>query len=186
MRLFQIVFLVTIFSSSFLFSCDDKIEEIDPFPDRTLEVEVTVEEQDDFTCAALSPLDGELIPHWELICDNTVFINGIGCEDYALWVINDIGALNGRLGSEYESSQCNVDFESEMIIGVCSRRYCSEPLEKCDAKRVNGDDIYRFLQGYTCQGNQGGQSSRNYFAVVPKTGRDITVEIHRYQAEQEE
>lgn len=179
---FVIILVLISFSS---FSCE-KGEIVDPFPPRELEVVAIIEKDGDFSCGDLNPLDGDPIPNWQLICGNEAFTNADSCGDFALWIMEDIDELNERLGTNFNSSQCNVNFESEMVIGVCARRYCGEELEKCDSKRVSDTDVHRLLQAYTCKSNEGKLVSENYFAVVPKTGRNITIEIHRYLAEEEQ
>jgi hypothetical protein len=94
--------------------------------------------------------------------------------------------LTEKIGEGYSEADCNVDFESEMVIGVCTRLPCSGPLASCDVKSLNDKNLARFLQPYTCQEENGESVLTNHFLVVPKTSRNITVEVHRYYSAQEE
>ena len=155
-------------------------EVVDPFSDREVDLEVIVEQPGDMVCWDLAPLDGELIGVWELICNKKTIPSEVFCDDFGLWLIGSQEKLNQRLQQSFLDGECNVNFEKEMVLGVCARRKCSQNLQLCDAKKVSDINVFRYLQPYTCEDPDAQQTLANFFLVIPQTGRSIRAEIHRY------
>lgn len=166
------------------FSCEEG-EVVDPIPPREVNLEVVVESDGDMRCVDLQPIDAEPLPVWELVCRKKTIRTGVSCEDFDLWLIGSLDKLNGRLGSDLESDECNVNFEYEMVLGTCTNRRCSEQLTLCDAKFTPAANRIRYLQAFTCTDDDASLDLVNHFLVVPRTGRDFEVEIHRHLTDPE-
>ncbi len=169
----------------FQWQCE-KGEPIDPNPPREVDLDIIGHGEGDFGCWDLEVVDADPILHSELFCGTENFISVADCDNYALWTINSMQELSKKIGDGWAEADCNVNFEAEMVIGVCANRPCGEPLAMCDAKSLDDNNLIRMLQPYTCSEQDGSRNLVNYFLVVPKTSRNLTVEIHRYVPDEQD
>lgn len=175
------VMVVTVATAILWIQACEKGEWEEPEHKQDIDLNVVIEPEGGFDCGKLAPLDGEIIPVWEMICDNHIFKARVECYDYAVWPISSLEKLNSDLQVDFQEDECNVDFEKEMVLALCDHLPCSLPFERCDSKMLPKINIFRFLQQYSCNnGHEYEPEFFNYYFVVPKTSRNIGIELHRY------
>ena len=183
---FLYVFSIIILLLSILAPACEKGEVVDPIPPREVKIMVSDAGEGDFSCFDLEPFNGETVPQRELICNKQTFDSAAFCDKYDVWLMASIDKLNNRLGTQMEETECNANFDSEMVVGVCARRPCSEPLKLCYVRYAQGANVFQFIQQYTCTDSDAEKTLHNHFMVVPQTGRNIDVEIYRYLFSEDE
>lgn len=172
--------IILLMTATIWFVSCEKGDWEEPEQRQKIDLEVIVEPEGDFDCGQLPPLDGKVIPVWEMICDDHIFKSRVECNKFGIWPISSPEELNSDLQVDFEGNDCNIDFEKEMVIGLCGHRACSKHFERCDSKQMTEVNVFRFIQQYTCKKTEDEAEFFNYYLVIPKTGRDIDVKLHRY------
>lgn len=164
----------------------DKGEPPDFVPDQEVGIEVSDDGTLEYSCESLGEPEGMLVSSRKLICGNDDFAVNVDCDEACVRLLENYEDLSDLSGQTYEDGSCYVDFENEMVVGTWVNFPCSGELIACEVRDIKNVYTLKYIQDYYCTNENDAGDLHSDFLVLPRSAKDILVDVHRFFVPEED